>query len=162
MSRLEDFSPELAVKVVQSIRQALVSGRAPPNPRIYRQPDSEYFRRIERIAVDEVYAWFERTGAPIFRDTLIEKVRAQILGRKAQGLWRDVNGVELPIPGYDTIRRRVNAVCEEQYYEGRPPCLMVGGAIGDRLATFYFPNPSALPSDKAAKVEEVLRRWRLG
>ncbi|MEM4409691.1 MAG: hypothetical protein QXI19_13215, partial [Candidatus Caldarchaeum sp.] len=144
-----------------AISQALVAGQAPRNPRLYRDPDSEYYRMIERLVVDEVYTWFESRSSPVFRDTLIELVKRRILGRKAQGLWRDSSGNPLPIPSHDTIRRRVNATCEPQYYDGKPPCLMVADAILDRTATFYFPNPASLPSDQASRVSEVLKKWRL-
>ncbi|MEM4154872.1 MAG: hypothetical protein QXW52_08665 [Candidatus Caldarchaeum sp.] len=160
--KLDEFlPPDVAQKVVQAISKALISGQAPSNPRIYRDPDSEYYRQIERIVVDEVYTWFESRAAPVFRDTLIELVQRRILGRKAQGLWCDSNGNPLPVPSYDTVRRRVNAACEARYYDGKPPCLMVADTIVERAATFYFPNPASLPPDKAAQVSEVLKKWRV-
>jgi len=144
---------ELAVKALEKMRRVLMK-RESPAPKIHRRPDDPYFQEIRRVAWEVVTEWFAERACPIPRDTLINLVFQKIKGMRLRGEW------DYPIPRYDTVRRRINELLEEQYVGSPPPCIAIPATILDRETTVYLPNPLRVSPEKRKLVMEVIDEWR--
>ena len=145
---------ELAKKTVKKIARVMMSREEPPSPKIYRDPDSEYFWELRKIAFQILTTWFAEKRAPIPRDALINAVRAEVKGRLMRGEW------DYPIPRWDTIRRRINDLLEERYVGSPPWAIAIEHKVGGKLMTFYFPHPLKVKPEKRGELEQVIKEWR--
>ncbi|MCD6593134.1 hypothetical protein J7L00_03520 [Candidatus Bathyarchaeota archaeon] len=144
---------ELAVKALEKMRRVLMRKESPA-PKIHRRPDDPYFQEIRRLAWETVTEWFAEKACPIPRDTLINLVFQKIKGMRLRGEW------DYPIPRYDTVRRRINELLEEQYVGSPPPCIAIPATILDRETTIYLPNPARVHPSKRKQIMEILDDWR--
>lgn len=145
---------ELARKALRKVAGVMMAREEKAAPAVYRDPDDPYFWELRKIAFEKLTTWFAEKRAPMPRDALIKAVRAEVKGRILRNRW------PYPIPRWDTVRRRINDLCEEKYVGSPPWALAIEARIGGRVMTFYFPNPLKVKPEKRDELEQVIREWR--